>query len=395
MAITFNPLEGQFDIIVKDHLLFDNIGTNTHSQIDDHLADNSQAHTDYLINNADDVTSGILTMKGMLTNNSTILDLKHIDLTDSYSTGNLEFLTTAVPVIEGDFNYTTGDATSLLTLGVPIMKLSTTFTHGSGFQENISTSSIYEFNVTEVGTITNNYAPVVRVNYTGTKDLNGEGVLRVNGVSNTSSLFMACKTVANNAGNGGATGYRGWGQSAGTGTVLGVEGYAIANANNSAIVAVQGYCDPLGTLADYSKKMAFRGLGGHALISYGSIIATSTARMTPSVVPTTHCNFTSNKGEGYIEELLEVDGIIYADGGITIADAKNIVLQTTTGTKIGTATSQKLGFWNTTPIIQPTTGVGTATFTANSGTAVNDASTFDGYTIKQVVKALRNAGLLA
>lgn len=31
----------------------------------------------------------------------------------------------------------------------------------------------------------------------------------------------------------------------------------------------------------------------------------------------------------------------------------NIILGTTTGTKIGTATTQKLGFWNATPIVQP------------------------------------------
>ena len=82
-------------------------------------------------------------------------------------------------------------------------------------------------------------------------------------------------------------------------------------------------------------------------------------------------------------------------GGLTVADANDIAVGTTTGTKIGTATSQKLGFWNATPIIQPTTAVAAAAFTANSGTAVNDASTFDGYTIAQIVKALRNAGLLA
>lgn len=81
-------------------------------------------------------------------------------------------------------------------------------------------------------------------------------------------------------------------------------------------------------------------------------------------------------------------------GGIELVDA-NLKLGTTTGTKIGTATSQKLGFWNATPIVQPTTGVAAAVFAANSGTAVNDASTFDGYTLLQVVKALRNAGLLA
>lgn len=38
---------------------------------------------------------------------------------------------------------------------------------------------------------------------------------------------------------------------------------------------------------------------------------------------------------------------------LTMADAKNIVLNTTTGTKIGTATTQKLGFFNKTPVVQP------------------------------------------
>lgn len=80
---------------------------------------------------------------------------------------------------------------------------------------------------------------------------------------------------------------------------------------------------------------------------------------------------------------------------VTHADAKNIIVGSTTGTKIGTATTQKLGFWNKTPLVQPDTSTGTAAFTANSGTAVNDASTFDGYTLTQVVNALRLIGLLA
>lgn len=37
---------------------------------------------------------------------------------------------------------------------------------------------------------------------------------------------------------------------------------------------------------------------------------------------------------------------------LTITDGKNIVLDTTTGTKIGTATTQKLGFFNATPSAQ-------------------------------------------
>lgn len=106
----------------------------------------------------------------------------------------------------------------------------------------------------------------------------------------------------------------------------------------------------------------------------------------------------------YIANSSTTTPLIYGDfstpsltfnGTVNIQDAKNIVLGGTTGTKLGSATTEKLGVWGATPIVQPTTGVAAATFTANAGTAVNDASTFDGYTIKQVVKALRNIGLLA
>lgn len=54
-----------------------------------------------------------------------------------------------------------------------------------------------------------------------------------------------------------------------------------------------------------------------------------------------------------------------------------------------------VGLYNATPVAQATTGGAAATFVQNSGNAVNDASTFDGYTLAQIVKALRNVGLLA
>ena len=38
-----------------------------------------------------------------------------------------------------------------------------------------------------------------------------------------------------------------------------------------------------------------------------------------------------------------------------MADAKDIIFNTTTGSKIGTATTQKIGFWNVTPVIQQVT----------------------------------------
>ena len=89
-------------------------------------------------------------------------------------------------------------------------------------------------------------------------------------------------------------------------------------------------------------------------------------------------------------------GLLTANGGITLGDAQNIAFNATTGTKIGAATTQKLSFWNATPIVQPTTAVASATVASpGGGSVIKTDDTFDGYTIAQVVKALRNAGLLA
>jgi hypothetical protein len=84
--------------------------------------------------------------------------------------------------------------------------------------------------------------------------------------------------------------------------------------------------------------------------------------------------------------------VLAGDADLSAAD---IITDTSTGTKIGTATAQKLGFWNTAPNIQPTTAITAASFTANTSAIADDSATFDGYTIGQVVAALRRAGLLA
>jgi hypothetical protein len=85
-----------------------------------------------------------------------------------------------------------------------------------------------------------------------------------------------------------------------------------------------------------------------------------------------------------------------ADGGDTTwGDAVNMVFNATTGTKIATATSQKIAFWNATPQVQPTTATAIATRVGGAGTTVTDTDTFDGYQIGQIVKALRNIGLIA
>lgn len=72
---------------------------------------------------------------------------------------------------------------------------------------------------------------------------------------------------------------------------------------------------------------------------------------------------------------------ITCSNDLTISDAGNVILAATTGTIIGTATTQKLGFYNTTPVVQQT-GAATATDAATAITAVNTIRT-----------ALNNLGL--
>lgn len=81
--------------------------------------------------------------------------------------------------------------------------------------------------------------------------------------------------------------------------------------------------------------------------------------------------------------------------GVTIADANNIVLGSSTGVKFGTATSQKLGFWNATAIVQPTSAITPAAFVPEEGTLITSADTFGGYTLAQIAAALQSIGLLA
>jgi hypothetical protein len=61
---------------------------------------------------------------------------------------------------------------------------------------------------------------------------------------------------------------------------------------------------------------------------------------------------------------------ISSNRAITVSDGGNVVLGTTTGTKIGTATTQKLGFYNATPVVQPV-AVADATDAASAITQLN------------------------
>jgi hypothetical protein len=80
---------------------------------------------------------------------------------------------------------------------------------------------------------------------------------------------------------------------------------------------------------------------------------------------------------------------------VITTDSINYSFGTTSGTKLGVSTTQKLSFWNATPIVQPTTAVASATVVSGTGGNVKHDDTFDGYTVEKVVRALRTIGLLA
>ena len=63
---------------------------------------------------------------------------------------------------------------------------------------------------------------------------------------------------------------------------------------------------------------------------------------------------------------LKGDCLRVSSSTVTVSDAVNFAFNATTGTKLGTSTSQKLGFYNATPVVQPA-AVANLTTAATSG----------------------------
>jgi hypothetical protein len=67
---------------------------------------------------------------------------------------------------------------------------------------------------------------------------------------------------------------------------------------------------------------------------------------------------------------ITINGNITASGLVNLEEASNVQLGTITGTKIGTATTQKIGFYDSTPVVQPI-AVADATDAASAITQLN------------------------
>ena len=88
-------------------------------------------------------------------------------------------------------------------------------------------------------------------------------------------------------------------------------------------------------------------------------------------------------------------------GTVFLTEGFVVHFGTTSGNKLGNTTSQKIGFWGSTPVVQQSSTGEIVGFTAGGGTTVTDASTFTGnvgataYRLSDIVKHLKTIGILA
>lgn len=107
-----------------------------------------------------------------------------------------------------------------------------------------------------------------------------------------------------------------------------------------------------------------------------------------SALFTTYAQMELQDGTGAFLSVGSTESIAFSDGGF-------IRFGSFGGNQIGTASTQQFAFWGGTPVAQPNTGVASATRVGVASTNIQTNDTFDGYTMAQVVGALRRIGLLA
>lgn len=96
-------------------------------------------------------------------------------------------------------------------------------------------------------------------------------------------------------------------------------------------------------------------LGGNTLLVEEIAVGATKPGEQGTTLSTTGLSYvdvTPGTAEASKAVVLGVSKEIGSLGTITLADSANVVVNTTTGTKIGTSASQKLGFWNKTPVVQ-------------------------------------------
>lgn len=103
--------------------------------------------------------------------------------------------------------------------------------------------------------------------------------------------------------------------------------------------------------------------------------------------------FLKNDRDETVTGAVVFTGTVRCSNHVTIDNGKNFVLGTSTGTKIGTSVSQKLGFYNATPVVQPSGAAQAAVVTtaATQSTPYGFATQAQADNLVALVNALRAA----
>lgn len=127
--------------------------------------------------------------------------------------------------------------------------------------------------------------------------------------------------------------------------------------------------------------------GGGALIRVGGILG---AELPDDIRLETNNRTTAADPGGNVNVLTGTGGAGAAAGSFKVYAGGFLAFRVgcdSTGARL-------IGLYSATPVARATVAGAASVFVANAGVAVFDVSTFDGYTLAQVVKALRNIGAL-
>jgi hypothetical protein len=126
-----------------------------------------------------------------------------------------------------------------------------------------------------------------------------------------------------------------------------VQGYVGANTDAGIISLQRGEAAANITSGELLGRISFNDSAGY---SFARIDAYADASAGAGDYPGVLVFSVTADGAASPTEALRISN----DRSITVSDGGNVVLGTTTGTKIGTATTQKLGFFGVTPVVQQT-----------------------------------------
>lgn len=340
----FNPISGQFDMVVDDHTKLSNIGTLSHATIDSYL--------DQAVKTTSSPTFA--------------------NLTDSAMTlGSVLFAGASGVISQDNTNLFWDNTNKKLGVGLhtplsPLDVMKGTFTAYPQYLDVTEPDAFRSFHYNSTTTSTSRAGMFVVVD---------------NNTSDNTKSNMGFNSFVYKAGAGHNTGAGGY-----IAGKYGVRTTASATGNVTNAVAVQTEIAP--DAAWNGTMTNVKGLHGKAFTAGGGAITNADSiyldKQTVGGTRNTAINLAgdstvaniANCGSALVMGAGQDSAIAY-DGtdtvlanlvgtgtfnvkmGLTLS-AQNIITDTTTGMKIGTGTTQKIGFWNTAPVIQQVTNAYTS-----------------------------------